>query len=166
MTMRADCGTMEVWISESLDLELPEERRSVLAAHLAECPSCSRFMADLEEMTLEIRPPAPELQRLWSRLRLRAPKKAFPWLKIAAATLLCATSYAAGRLHPADGRPAAVTGPGSGASSPRMARERVLGDISARMTVAALVPGEGDPGSILIEETRLLVQPELIPSHD
>jgi hypothetical protein len=171
MTIRSDCATMEEWISESLDAALPEDRRAALVLHLQDCGSCTAFLADLEGMNLELRsasaPPA-ELRRVWSRLAPALPRRPgrSRWIQVAAVFLLAALSYAAGRRSaPAEQTPQ-VVGPVAPVA-PKAAEPpapRVLSDISARMSIAALFPGAGDPGSVLLEETKRLAVPELTPS--
>ena len=165
MSTRPDCAAIEEWISESLDAPLPDGRRAALARHLQDCASCTAFQIDLESLSLELRPARPELSRVWARLRPALPRSRprFRGLKVAAALLLAALSYAAGRTSIAPAPAPEIVRPAAPSAAP--SNDSRLSDISAQVTVAALVPGAGDPGSVMVEETGRLVAPELVPSR-
>jgi|YNPNPStandDraft_1061719.scaffolds.fasta_scaffold01959_3 anti-sigma factor RsiW len=71
------CAEFEPWLLEHAEGSLPEEKRPLLIAHLAECAQCRQTLADLQSLdhtlSREIRKPqlsADFNERLWQRIRV------------------------------------------------------------------------------------------------
>lgn len=76
-----ECERAAEWISLDLDGELSEFERTLLGAHVAECPDCEAFRADVTAATHELRAAAleePERAPYVPRRRRRTPVRLAP----------------------------------------------------------------------------------------